>query len=310
VTVVARATGRNWESTFADWTGRASDAEQGRYEWTRKAINEALREYPTLAKYSFEVYPKGSYPNFTNVVRDSDVDVAAELTELYRNEYIGAAEGLNLQAVGGTPYTGTYDLPAFKDDVERALIRKFGAAAVNRGKKAIHIRESRQGLAADVVPCVTHRTWTSRTQYWQGIALLNDAAPWQEIHNYPRQHLKRGTAKNDGTYRRYKRVVRILKRLENEMVKKGVIAVVPSFLIESAVWNVPDWEFIRSETWTGRVQNALAHIYNGTATDACVRSDQWMEANGIKYLFHPAQGWTHQQAHEFAARAWDYVGLP
>ncbi|HEY2715454.1 MAG TPA: hypothetical protein VGI73_04460 [Solirubrobacterales bacterium] len=25
------------------------------------------------------MYPKGSYPNFTNVVRDSDVDIAVEL---------------------------------------------------------------------------------------------------------------------------------------------------------------------------------------------------------------------------------------
>lgn len=310
MTTLTPATARNWESTFSDWTGHASDAEQSRYEWTRNAINDALRDYPTLAKYSFEVYPKGSYPNFTNVVRDSDVDVAAELTELYRNEYIGAAEGLDLQAVGGTPYVGGYDLPAFKDDVERALSRRFGETAVDRGKKAIHIRESKQGLAADVVTCVTHRTWTSRTNYWQGIALLNDAAPWEEIHNYPKQHLKQGTDKNDRTYRRYKRVVRILKRLENEMVKKGVIGVVPSFLIESAVWNVPDHYFTGPTTWTGRVQNALAHIYNGTATDDCVRSGEWMEANGIKYLFHPAQNWTHQQAREFAERAWSYIGLP
>jgi len=223
MTATARATARDWESTFSDWTGRASDAEQDRYEWTRDAINDALRDYPTLAKYSFEVYPKGSYPDFTNVVRDSDVDVAAELTELYRNEYVGAAEGLDLQAVGGTPYTGGYELPAFKDDVERALIQKFGDAAVDSGKKAIHIRESKQGLAADVVPCVTHRTWTSRTTYHQGIALLNDAVPRQEIINYPKQHLKRSAEKNDRTHRRYKRVVRILKRLENEMVKRGVI---------------------------------------------------------------------------------------
>jgi len=94
---------------------------------------------------------------------------------------------------------------------------------VDSGKKAIHIRESKQGLAADVVPCVTHRTWTSRTTYHQGIALLNDAVPRQEIINYPKQHLKRSAEKNDRTHRRYKRVVRILKRLENEMVKRGVI---------------------------------------------------------------------------------------
>ena len=300
---------RDWETTFSNWTGTASDAEQDRYQWTRNAINDALGEYPALRSYSFKVYAKGSYPNFTNVVRDSDVDVAAELTEFAQNDFIQDAEGLSVRALGRSPYTGGYSLPRFKDDVERALIAKFGSAPVDRGKKAVHIRESRQGLAADVVPCVTHRTWTSRTHYHQGIRLLHDDRPWDAILNYPAQHLERGTSKNDRTSRRYKRVVRILKRLENEMVDKGAIEEVPSFLIESAVWNVPDASFAGT-TWTGRVQNTLAHIFNGTLSSDCVQSDDWLEANAVKYLFHPVQNWTYEQAHEFASRAWDYVGLP
>jgi hypothetical protein len=300
---------RDWESTFSDWTGRASDSEQDRYDRTCRAIGDALRNYEPLSQYSFTVYPKGSYPNFTNVVRDSDVDIAAELTELYNNDFIGAAEGLTLQKLGRTVYTGSYDLPDFKDDVERALIRHFGDSAVDRGKKAIHIRESRGSLKADVVPCVTHRTWTTRTHYWDGIQLRNDDAPAQEIVNYPKQHLDRGTKKNDRTVRRYKRVVRILKRLENEMVEKGVIDEVPSFLIESAVWNVPDMDFTTPVMWSGRVQNALAHIHNGTRSDDCESSDDWLEANGIKYLFHWAQNWTYTQANEFAWKAYNYVGF-
>ena len=301
--------GRDWESTFADWTGRASDAEQARYDWTRNAINDALSAFPNLVDHAFKVYPKGSYPNFTNVVRDSDVDVAAELTELYLNDYVGDAEGLGLEDVGGSPYQGSYSLRAFKDDVQEALVAKFGASAVVRGDKAIHVHGGSQGLAADVVPCVTHRTWWGPSSFQEGIALRSDKAPLADIHNYPKQHLARGGEKNDRTNRRYKRVVRILKRLENQMVKDSVLAPVPSFLIESAVWNVPDLDFLNPSTWTGRVQNTLAHIYNGTRGDDCVRSDDWLEANNIKYLFHPAQGWTHQQANQFAALAWDYVGL-
>lgn len=300
---------RDWEETFSGWTGPASDAEEERYESTRTAIDKALRNYPNLAKYSFKVYPKGSYPNYTNVVRDSDVDVAAELTELYTADFIEDAQGLDLRAVGGTPYTGTYDLPAFKDDVERALILRFGAAAVTCGKKAIHVRKSTSRLAADVVPCVTHKTWVTRTRCIQGIRLRNDLRPYEVIENFPAQHLKRGTEKNDRTRRRYKRVVRILKRLENEMVARGVIDEVASFLIESAVFNVPDHDLLAPGTWSGRVRNALAHIYNGTRTSASVRSAAWMEANNVKYLFDPSQSWTHEQAHEFADRAWDYIGF-
>lgn len=300
---------RDWEATFSGWTGPASDSEQDRYERTREEINEALASSSALHGYSFEVHAKGSYPNFTNVVADSDVDVAAELTVLYGYQMTHEAQeqGLTLGDVGGTPYTGTYDLPKFKNDVEAALVRKFGAALVHRGNKAIHLRKSSSSLAADVVPCTTHKSFYSRSGQHQGITLQNDQHLNEDIVNYPKQHLKAGTHKNERTQKRYKRVVRILKHLENEMVNKGVISVVPSFLIESAVFNVPDNDFNGPSTWLGRVQNAIVHIYNGTETDACMGSDDWMEANGIKYLFHRDQNWTHQQAREFAFQAWTYA---
>lgn len=156
---------------------------------------------------------------------------------------------------------------------------------------------------------MTHLTWESRTHKQQGIRLQSDSAPHQKIVNYPQQHYDRGVAKNNACGRRYKRVVRILKNLENEMVSKGLIEVVPSFLIESAVWNVPNPGLTNPATWTGSTRYALAHIFNGTMSADCVRSDDWLEANGIKYLFHPLQSWTFGQLHTFASRAWDYVGF-
>jgi hypothetical protein len=299
--------GRDWEHTFASWYQRASDSEQTRYENTCKAINEALRGSSRLNDSRFDVYAKGSYPAFTNVVRDSDVDIAAELMSYYSTEFIHDAEGLTVEDVG-TPYAGSATLAGFKDDVERALIAAFGQPAVKRGNKAIHIRESRRNLKADVVPCVTHKSWLSRTSSRTGIELRNDTRPSQEIHNYPKQHLEEGTKKNDVTSRRYKRVVRILKRLENEMVDKDIIDVVPSFLIESAVYNVPNATFAAS-TWTARVESALTHIYNGTKTDACVASMDWLEVNRCKFLFASGQAWTHQTANSFALQAWRYLGF-
>ena len=182
---------RDWEATFSTWTERASDAEQTRYNNTRNAINDALRGSPRLSSYSFDVYAKGSYPAFTNVVRDSDVDVAAELTSFYGNEFIHEAKDLTIDDVG-TPYKGDATLPGFKDDVEKALIAALGSGAVNRGNKAIHICESSRSLKADVVPCVTHKTWVSRREARVGIKLRNDARPLHEIHNYPKQHLDEG----------------------------------------------------------------------------------------------------------------------
>jgi hypothetical protein len=299
---------RDWEPTFSTWYQRASDAEQTRYENTCKAINEALRGDPRLSKYSFDVYPKGSYPAFTNVVRDSDVDIAAQLTTFRNNRFVREAKGLTIEDVGLSPYEGDATLAGFKDDVEGALIAAFGAGPVDRGKKAIHVRESSRSLKADVVPCVTSQTWLSQYSSRIGIRLRNDERPADIILNYPKQHLDQGTKKNDATSRRYKRVVRILKRLENKMVDEGVIDVVPSFLIESAVYNVPNDRF-SPETWTARVEGALTYIYNGTKTDDCVTSDDWLEVNRCKYLFASGQSWSRETANNFALHAWHYLGF-
>lgn len=298
---------RDWEATFSTWYQRASDAEQMRYENTCKAINEALG-VSRLAAYSFDVYAKGSYPAFTNVVRDSDVDIAAELTTFFGNRFVRDAANLSIEDVGVTPYTGDATLAGFKDDVERVLVDAFGAHAVDRGKKAIHIRESSRSLKADVVPCVTNKTWVSQYSSYKGVKLRNDERPSEIILNYPKQHLAEGTSKNDATSRRYKRVVRILKCLENEMVDHGVIDFVPSLLIESAVYNVPN-SYFAADTWTARVEGALTHIFNGTKTDDCVSSEDWLEVNRCKYLFFSGQNWTHATANNFALQAWRYVGF-
>jgi hypothetical protein len=299
---------RDWEARFTNWKGKASDSEEDRYKRTCRAIGEALRASDRLSRYEFTVYPKGSYPNFTNVVRDSDVDIAVELTTFFKAKFLGQAEGLTLGDVGFTVYRGDATLAAFKDDVEQALIAYFGSEAVDRGSKAIRVAENTGRLPADVVPCVTERTWTSQWNSHDGIRLLNDRKPDERIINYPKQHLEQGTRKNDETSRRYKRVVRILKRLENEMADEGIIEPVPSFLIESSVWNAPNSDF-EAATWKDRVRTVLAHMYNGTLTGDCFTSDEWLEANAIKYLFFTGQNWTYQDAHEFASKAWEYIGF-
>ena len=297
-----------WEARFCAWTGKASDSEQERYERTCRATGEALAGDPRLGGYEYEVYPKGSYPNFTNVVVDSDVGIAVELTSFFKAEFVGRAEGLGLGDVGYDVYRGDATLAGFKDDVERALARHFGEGMVERGNKAIRAAEGATRLPADVVPCVTERTFTDTSSHYDGIRLLDDRDPARLLVNYPVQHLERGKEKNAATSRRYKRAVRILKRLENEMVELGVTEEVPSFLIESGVWNVPDGDFAYS-TWTERIRAVLAHIFNATLDAGCVGSEEWLEANGVTYLFHAEQSWSHRDAHRLADAAWDHIGF-
>ncbi|MFJ6196984.1 hypothetical protein [Micromonospora sp. NPDC092111] len=292
---------RKNEATLAGWTGKASDSEDVRYQWTKEQISEAIKAC-SFDGNSYDVYPKGSYPNHTNVVRDSDVDIAVELTGLTRHEFIHGASGLSLRDFGIPVYTGSYNVLRFKNEVEAALVDRFGRAAVERGNKAIHVRESARSLKADVVVCQTLISHSSRHSERQGILIRPDNGG--EIHNFPKQHLSEGVAKNERTYRRYKRTVRILKRLENEMVDVGAIDAVPSFLIESLVFNVSNGVFNNHATWTERVRgtlNAIARTYK--------ERDGWVEANNIKYLFHDSQPWTETQADFFARTALAYLEL-
>jgi hypothetical protein len=292
------------EETLAGWTGRASDAEQDRYERTRNAVIGAIKGSNAWQDANLETYAKGSYPNFTNVVRDSDVDIAVEMTSVFFSEFIHGAKDLTKPQVGISPYSGAYDSANLKDDIEAALVAEFGRPAITRGNKALHLRESSRSLAADVVPCFTYRAYYSESgSYRTGIQIHPDHGA--RIHNYPKQHLDEGVTKNNQTSRRYKRVVRILKRLENKMVDEGVIAAVPSFLIESMVWNVSNGAFDRA-TWTDRLRSVLVGIYEQLDDDE--KASKMLEANNCKYLFHPTRTWTKPQAEQFILSAWRYMG--
>ncbi len=114
--------------------------------------------------------------------------------------------------------------------------------------------------------------------------------------------------KNDATNRGFKAVVRIIKRLRNEMADNNIAAAkpIPSYLIECLIWNVPN-EGLTHDTWRADVRHALAHLWNNTRNDE--QCKEWGEVNELKYLFRTAQPWTRQAANDFLQAAWTYVGF-
>jgi hypothetical protein len=295
---------RDWEQSFSGWTGAEGTVEEAKAQRTLTMVRDALSKSAALAGEDVTVYPKGSYPNRTNVVRDSDIDVAVELTSIRNHEFKHSAEGLTIQDFGLTPYRGSYDTSKFKDHVQAALEAAFGARLVARGNKAIRIEATSSTLPVDVVPCQHVIVHHSKTTSNQGIKIYPDRG--QPIINYPKQHLDNGLKKNERTSKRYKRSVRILKRLENEMVAQNRIKVVPSFLIESLVWNCANSTFASSGNWKSIIRSIIVEAYNDTNTDEAAKN--LLEANNIKYLFHASQKWTREQANQFLHDAYNYVG--
>lgn len=295
----------NWEDTFRRWSGPASETEDNKRDRTERAVREAIKNSPELSNRQVRVFAKGSYKNNTNVRLDSDVDVAVEFQEIFYWEATNDAAGMSGADLGITPYSGSYPPERFKDDVQRALVNRFGVTTVDRGDKAIQVQESNSSLSADVVPCFTYHRYDSiKSQYHQGIQLHADSGA--RIVNWPEQSYENGVTKNEATGKRYKRVVRILKRLENDMVGKGINAEVPSFLTECLVHNVPNESF-RNDSYQTNLRYVLAYLFNGTLEGR--GAEKWVEVNGLKWLFHPTQRWSKTQAHTFLSRAWNYLGF-
>lgn len=125
--------------------------------------------------------------------------------------------------------------------VHTALRNYFGVAGVARGNKAFDVHANTYRIAADVVPTFEHRRYRQHSDgthsYLSGVALLTDSG--QLIQNWPQQTYDNGVARNNRSGRKYKRLIRILKRLRDKMQDTGTAAAAtaPSFLIECLVWN-------------------------------------------------------------------------
>ncbi len=128
------------------------------------------------------------------------------------------------------------------------------------------------------------------------------------FENFPVQQLVNGNRKNNRTNTIYKKSVRVLKRVENAMVANGVHRAVPSFFIESLVYECPDSVFARL-SWTERVNGILVHVWDGLeGAEPSEESARWLEVNECKYLFHASQKWTRTDGRDFAKAAWNYLG--
>lgn len=303
---------RDWESTFSSWSSPPSDTEHERCERVIRAIRTAVSNSTKLQARNILVFTQGSFRNRVNVRQESDVDVGVMLYDYFLAQY---PEGKGQADFGNSD--ANYPFSQFKNELEEALVSHFGRTAVKRGNKAFDIKATKSQVEADVVPLFEFRQYWDSDRYRAGVALLPDDNS-RRIENYPERlvdywpktplHYENGVSKNDQTSRRFKGMVRILKKLRVELedAGKAVAAEVPGYLVECLVWNAPNWCF-EQPSWEDRVQSVLRFLWQQTAESTLC--DKWCEVDGIKYLFRPSQPWTREQAHAFINAAWDYVGV-
>lgn len=297
----------SWEQTFRTWMGAGSDTEKEKREHAESMVRDAIRNDSTLSPHTLKVFAQGSYRNNTNVPQDSDVDICVCCMDVCFTDYTFADYG----DTEAEMVNSSYRYADLKNQVEQALVAKFGRAGVTRGNKAFDVHANTYRVDADVVACFEYRRYNPRTSsgritYDSGTRFLPDNGG--SVINWPEQHYANGVTKNKATGGRFKGVTRILKELRYQMEDDGIAAAKPiaSFLIECLVWNTPSDQF-GHDLVSDDVRAVLIHTFNGTRDDEKCRN--WLEVNELKYLFRPSQPWTRQQANDFLKPAWNYVGF-
>lgn len=258
------------EEKLLSWIKPASDSEETRCNSTINNIKNCIQNYDFERLGQPEIRLRGSYNNNTNVKNDSDVDMYA----LFKGFYYDVNE--NFHIIPGVYGTGI-PYENFKTAITLCLRRKYGLENVKYGNKSINIKNNSYRVNADVVPVV-------KANYYglcniEGVAFFSSDS--QFIINFPDQDCTNGREKNNSTSNRYKFFVRIFKRLRNELEDEGILKFkIPSYVIESLLYNIPD-QYFMTKTYTTGVINIVNYLLGKLDTF------RFVEVNHIKEMFRP-----------------------
>lgn len=290
------------ETKLAGWTGPSSDSEQEKQDRTERMIRAAIQEHPGFSDCTLKVYAKGSYANNTNVKADSDVDIVVQCNDVtYWEE---ASPGAHPTTY--TPYTGQWTPSKLRAELVAALQAKFPSHVDTSGSTAIRIDSNTARVEADVVPAFSYEYHFANGTHRKGSRVYKKDGSY--LTNYPEQQLTNGRAKNNATGARYKKAVRIMKRVENAMVESNYHREVPSFFMECLVYNCPN-DILTRSTWTEIIRGVIVHVWGELdGAEPTESSKRWLEPNECKYLFHSSQPWTRADGRDFVKAAWNYLG--
>jgi len=289
------------EQQFRILSQPPSETEEEKSRKIRDKVEATLRS--TFGD-SIRVFLQGSYKNRTNVRRESDIDIVVEYTGTYYHE-LHMLSPNELQRYWELHTPVTYQYHQFKDDVTKILTSEFAAGEVERKDKCIKIKRYGESTHADVIPSFTHNCYvTATTVAHKGIHFVTDAGI--DTFNYPEHHHENGEAKNVITEGKFKDTVRILKNIKYDLVDASVIAEkdMPSYFIESLVWNVPNSIFYQTYH-SDILHDSIVQIYDDMGN--VDKAAEYKEVHDLRNLL-AATGFTAQQARTFLEHVWAHIG--
>lgn len=293
------------EETLDTWRKPASESEEQKISNAISMIKDAINAHDTLKNKSIEFIVQGSYGNNTNIKVDSDIDICVMRKDAFFTEYREGAKDEDYGFVDGTSTFSDY-----KKMIIEALIKKFGTEHIIVGNKAIQIKSNTYRVQADVIPAYQYRNYRSDTQnkqnnFVEGIKFY--ASDSTSVVNYPKVHIQNGIKKNTDTARKFKRTVRLYKRIRNKMIEDGkpVPSGISSYLIEGLLWNTPNSTFTTATSWNEILKNSIVFLYNNTKEDSTCKT--WGVVSEHFYLFHSSYKWTRNDVNTFLFQMWNYL---
>ena len=298
----------SWNERLANWEKPPSDNEEEQIARAADQVRTVLQRSTWLSGQNVEVRPQGSYHNNTNVRLQADMDLCV------RHPAIKVVHAPNVDQASAYAFGGYYSLGVslsvlaaqMRSELQYHLANAFGVANVHPGRKAFTVDAIPNSRApADVVPAfVLHyiRPTQNSSILYPSLETINGVyiigTDGAETLNYPEQHTRNGILKRATTAHRFKKVVRSMKRLRDELVDLGQLRFkqIPSFLVESLVYRVEDIHFLFDEDRYDRAKRILVRI--GEQLNNSLSVWMAMEINGIKPLFS-GQPWSLDDAKLF-----------
>jgi hypothetical protein len=305
-------TRQSWNPRLEHWEKPASDSEEAIIQRAATMVRETMAQNRWFTAEGIQISAQGSYFNNTNVRRESDMDLRAAHPDIYVQYAPGVISQYAYAALGyrSTVKNCTETSNLMRAEVGRQLADRFGTVHVDAsGNKAVRLT----GLAGsradvDVVPCLVchYVLWDQMAGVYrtiEGVAIFGRNGTI--TYNFPEQHNLNGITKRERTRHRFKKNVRMLKRLRDEMAEAGIIngGEVPSFLVECLVYRVEDEHFLMEQDDR---YDRLRRIVERMRAQLNVPdwSSAALEINDVKVLFGPHQPWSLETAKMFAHAAW------
>lgn len=300
-------------ASWNDWLEKAerpaSDSEEAKIERAATMARNIVVSNRWLSDIGAVVAPQGSYYNNTNVRKEADMDLRVELPQIRTLNISGNADASLWPSLGIVDSGMTFDALSARarGELTSDLISKFGRENVDASsKKAIKVAGLDGSRAdCDIVPTfrlfMVEQFPNGYISQIEGVSILGTDGSWTD--NFPSQHYANGVRKRQETSHRFKRNVRMLKRINYELEAFEEIRTrLPSFFIECLVYRVENQFFLdeNDDRWL-RLRQILYRLHHLLSDDAWCGSAT--EINDIKFLFHLRQPWTRLDAQAFIVAA-------